>query len=249
MQIEFIGCTSAGKSTLIEHLLHAYHEQGVDILPGNDFILKQVRLNWIKNHQLRMFLVNLAGLCACLATWRKNLEFHLFATRLLYQLPISPFVKLYLFRNVLKRIGIYEIIRFRSTDQQIILVDEGTLQTAHNLFVHGSATMKMEDLSTFAGLIPIPDSIVYLRQPESLLIDRIMKRGHKRIPDRSYSNVAHFVKQAVATFDGLVQYPKIEKRVLAVNGSQEVMTAINSPDNPIMGLISKINRDNVCLVK
>ena len=249
MQIEFIGCTNAGKSTLIEGILQACHEQGADILPGNDFVLKQIGLNWVRSHQLRMLLVNLAGLYACLITWRKNLDFYLFAARLLFQLPIPRPERLNLLRNVLKRIGIYEIIRFRSTDQQIILVDEGTLQTAHNLFVHGSAYMKMEDLSTFAGLIPIPDGIVYLRQPESLLIDRIMKRGHKRIPDRSYGNVVHFVKQAVATFDGLMQYPKVENRVLVIDASQEVTMSKNFPDNPIMGLVSKINRDNVCLAK
>jgi thymidylate kinase len=235
MQIELIGCTSVGKSTLSKSVLEACHERGIDILLGDDFVLGQVRLNWIKNCLLRRLLVNLAGLFACLITWRTNLDIYLFAVQLLVQLPITQLEKLNTFRNVLKRIGIYEIIRFRSTDQQVILVDEGVLQTAHYLFVHVSARVETHYLPVFAGLIPLPDVIVYLGQPESLLIDRTMKRGHERIPDRSYSNIAHFIKQAVATFDKLVQNPSIESKLLVVDSDQNVYIAANDQGDPTMG--------------
>ena len=243
MQIELIGCTGAGKSTLTRGVLQACHEQGLDILLGNDFVLKQFRLNWIKSHLLRTFLVYVAALIACVVTWRNNLQFYRFATQLLFQLPIPQLEKLYLLRQVIKKVGIHEIIRFRSTDQQVILVDEGVLQIAHNLFVHGSVQVEVEKLSTFARLVPLSDVAVYLRQPETLLIDRTMKRGHKRIPDRSYSNVVRFIKQAVATFDKLVQDPAVESKLLIVDGgSQTVTIAANHQDDPIMDLASNIIR-------
>ena len=244
MQIELIGCTSAGKSTLTRSILQACHEQGPGILSGNDFVLKQVRLNWVKSHLPRTLLVDLVALFVCLVTWRSNLKFYLFATRLLFQLPIPRLERLNLLRNVLKKIGIYEVIRIRSTDQQVILVDEGVLQAAHNLFVHVSVQMKTEDLSTFAELIPLPDAIIYLRQPESRLIDRIMKRGHKRIPDHSHGNVVRFVKRAVTTFDQLVQHPAVESRVVVVDGSQDAIMATNytREQDPIMRLALKIIR-------
>jgi hypothetical protein len=245
MQIELIGCTSAGKSTLTRSILQSSHDKGPGILLGEDFVLEQFRLNWIKNYPLRKLLVNMAGLFASLLTWRNNREFYLFATQLLFQLPIPRLERFSLLRNVLKKIGIYEIIRFRSTDQQVILVDEGVLQAAHNLFVHVSVEVKTEELSTFATLIPLPDAVIYLRQPESLLIDRTMKRGHRRIPDGTYGKVVRFVKQAVATFDKLVQHPVVENRVLVVDGSRDViMTAkyASEQDDPIMGLALKIVR-------
>jgi hypothetical protein len=220
MQIEVIGCTSAGKSTLIRRILQVCHEQCIDMFLGDDFVLRQVRLNWIKHHLLRALLVNLVGLFACLVTWQNNLTLYLFATQLLFQLPISLLAKLNILRNVLKKIGIYEIIHFCSTDQQVVLVDEGVLQIAHNLFVHVSVEVNTEKLSTFAKLIPLPDAIVYVKQPESLLIDRTMKRGHKRISDHSYSNVAHFVRQAVAIFDRLVQHSVIKQRLLIFSDDQ-----------------------------
>jgi hypothetical protein len=150
-----------------------------------------------------------------------------------------------LLRNVLKKIGIYEIIRFRGASRQIILVDEGVLQAAHNLFVHSAVQVKMENLATFAQLIPLPDVIVYLRQPESLLIDRTIKRGHKRIPDRSYSNVVPFIRQAVDTFDKLVQNPAVERKLLIVEGGQNVTVAASYQDNPLFGLALKIIQNGI----
>jgi hypothetical protein len=226
-------------------MLQACHEQGIDILPGDDFVLKQVRLNWIRGHLPRTLLVDLATLSACLVTWRNNLKFYLFATRLLFKLPIALFEKLNLLRNVLKKIGIHEIIRFRSADQQVILVDEGVLQAAHNLFVHDSVQVEVEHLATFVRLIPFPDVIVYLRQPESLLIDRTMKRGHKRIADRSYHNVARFVKQAVATFDQLAQNPMVERKLVVVDGGQTVTSAANCQDDPRFDLALRIIRTGI----
>ena len=143
-------------------------------------------------------------------------------------------------RNVLKKIGIYEIIQFRRTSQQVILVDEGVLQAAHNLFVHAYAEVKTEHLSTFARLVPLPDVVVYLKQPEGLLIDRTLKRGHKRIPNRSYGTVVRFVKQAVATFDKLVQHPVVENKLLIIDGDRDVVMVTNDQDDPIMGLALKI---------
>jgi thymidylate kinase len=240
VQIELIGCTSAGKSTLATDILQACRKQGLDVFLGNDFVLRQARLNWIKGHLLRKLLVNLAGLFASLVTWRTNFKIYRFATQLLFPLPIARLEKLNLLRNVLKKIGIYEIIRFRSTDRQVILVDEGVLQAAHNLFVHGSVQVKAEHLATFARLIPFPDVVVYLRQPESLLIDRTMTRGHKRIPDCSYGNVAPFIERAVATFDQLVQRPEVESKLLVVDGGQTATMAANNEDDPIMGLALEI---------
>ena len=244
MQIELIGCTGAGKSTLTRGILQACHEQGLDLLLGDDFVLKQARLNGLKSRLPRTLLVDLAALLACLVTWRNNRHFYLFVTRLLLPLSIAPLEKLNLLRNVLKKIGIYEIIRFRSTDQQVILVDEGGLQAAHNLFVHGSVQVKAEHLATFARLIPLPDVIVYLRQPASVLIDRTIKRGHKRIPDRSYSHVARFINQAVATFDKLVQNPAVASKLLVVDGGQHVNVtkAANDQDDPVFSLALKIIR-------
>ena len=106
--------------------------------------------------------------------------------------------------------------------------------------MHGSVQVKAEHLATFARLIPFPDVVVYLREPESLLIDRTMKRGHKRIPECSYSNVVRFIEQAVATFDKLVQNPAVESKLLIVHGGQHVTMAAKNQDDLLCGQALKI---------
>lgn len=240
MQIDLVGCTSAGKSTLAKNILHACREQGMDIVLGDDLVLSAVRLGWVKSSLLRKGLVNLAALCACLVTWRSNREIYAFAARHLLQLPIAPLEKFYTLRNVLKRVGIHEIVRRREAGQQVILIDEGVLQSAHSLFVHVSAQVKADQLSAFADLVPLPDVIVYLRQPETLLIDRTLKRGHKRIPDGSSDSVSRFIRQAIAMFDELARFPAIASRLLVVDGSQSVKMVAQHPDNPAIALAWQI---------
>lgn len=240
MQIELTGCTNAGKSTLAADIRRSCREQGIDILLGEEFVLAQYRLNWVKNRLARRLLLNLAGLLASLTSWRRHRQFYLFAIQVLFQLPISSVERFGLLRNILKRTGVCEIIRSRKTGQQVILVDEGPLQAAHNLFVHVSAEAAPGDLVAFAGLVPLSDVVVYLKQPEGLLIDRTMKRGHKRIPDGSYGKVARFIKRATAVFDELVQQPAVKNRVLVVDGTQKVAAGIGDQNGRTMDLAASI---------
>lgn len=234
MQIELIGCTSAGKSTLIRNILQANSDQAIDISLGDDFILEKLRLHRATGYLPRSLLVNMVALLACLITWRKNHRFYRFAAHLVAQLPVPRSEKLYIFRNVLKKIGAQEIIRYFHNDEQVVIVDEGVLQVAHNLFVHQSVQTDMANLSTFVKLITLPDVIVYLRQPESLLVERIIRRGHARIPDRSHENVIFFVQQAVAMFEELIQNPAVACKLLIVDRGLEITVAANNRSDALL---------------
>lgn len=256
MQLELIGCTGAGKSTLARRIQKAAakglaapdHNGQPRLVLGDDFVLSQFRLHWLRQPLLRKGALNLLGLLAALATWPDNRDFYRFAATILLRLPVGRFEKIQLFRNVLKRIGLYEIIRRRhhnngsaagtpaNSAATIVLLDEGPLQTAHNLFVHvNNVSATPTDLATFAALVPLSDAIIYLRQPEQLLIHRTMARGHSRIPgskphrrEETISEqappapapgVQHFIRQAVDVFEALVQEPHIANRVFTVDGS------------------------------
>ncbi len=221
--IELIGCTSAGKSTLASHILEACHANGIDVALGEDFALKQTHLDWVKNTSARAVLVNLVAVLAALGSWR-NLEFYRFAMRVVSQLPdsVRGAEKRYISRNIFKNIGIYEIARRRVSSRQIVLLDEGPLHTSQALFVHLSAGPKETDLSTFTRLVPLPDVAIYLRQDESVLIERTLARGHKRIPGGSRILAERFIRCAVGVFDYLIQYPAIEQRLLMVDGNQTI---------------------------
>ena len=242
MIIEFIGSTGAGKTTLANNALGDCQEQRTDILMSTDFVLEQGGLNWIKSKFARTLCLDLLSSVACLATWRNNLEFYVFAGQVILRLPVGWFERLNLARNVLKKIGIYEIIRRRSSEGQIVLVDEGTLHAAHNLFAHISVRMNEGDLATFVRLVPLPDVAIYVTQSESVLIERTMERGHKRIPDSSYANIEVFVKRALETFDKLVRELVLEKRMLTLDSNEDIIVALPYQTNSALAKVLNVIR-------
>lgn len=224
MYVEFIGCTGAGKSTLVARVVAIYRERGVDAWAEYDFVLKQLRLERLRGRRLRGLLVNLIALCAAVWAWRANWAFYRFTVRVLARLPraVGWYERLYIGRDVFKNIGIYEIVRRRSAASQLILLDEGPLHTAHYLFVHCSRAPDLADLDTFARLAPLPDLLVYVAQSPAVLVARTMARGHKRIPDRTFAQVAGFVGQAVAVFEQLIRQPALADRLLVVDNGREL---------------------------
>ena len=182
MQIELIGCTGAGKSTLSRCIVQASREQGVEITIGEEIALKLIGLNWVKRNIPRTLFVDLVSLCACLASWRDNHEFYLLVTRILSRLPVDWFEKLNIARNVLKNIGINAIVRRAGGQGQFVLLDEGTLHTAHYLFVHVSVEPNASDLSDFIRLVPLPDVVVYVCQDATTLVQRTLAAGTNVYP-------------------------------------------------------------------
>lgn len=245
MQIELIGCTGAGKSTLARGIVQAGREHGIDTVMGEEIVLNQVRLNWVKTKLARTLCVDLITLFACLVAWQKNLEFYRFTIRVLARLPVGWFEKLNIARNVFKKIGINEIVLHVGSQQQIVLLDEGTLHTAHYLFVHVSVEPDTNDLSNFIKLVPLPDVVIYVRHDETILIQRTLVRGHKRIPNNSFHQVELFVRNAVETFDNLVQKPVIESRLLVVDGERKITIAKDYLKDPLRAGALDIIRDGI----
>lgn len=225
MQIELVGCTSSGKTTLLRGILQACRERGIDAVSGYDYVLIKAKLNWVRGYLARTLLIDLVSLINCFWTWRKNYKFYFLTLQILFNLPssISLFEKLNIARNVFKKVGIYEVICRYVSENQIVLMDEGTLNTANYLFVHIAAEFPPEYFSTFKTLVPLPDAVIYLRQDESVMIERTLVRGHKRIPDGSHELAERFIKRAINTFDELAVNPTVRSRLVIVNNSRDII--------------------------
>lgn len=237
MHIEIIGSTGAGKSSLTKSILQANSNQDLDITTSYNFVLQQTRLNWIRNHSIRMVFLNLFALFACLLSARKNLELFQFVIKIIKQLPdsVSQLEKLKIARIVARNVGVYEIVDYYSSDKQVILADEGTIHTAHYLFVHVSVEPNIHDIETFMQLVSLPEVVVYLKQPGPVLIERTKARRHKRISGKESLNVVEFIKNALTTFEIIVKSPRIEDQLLVVDGGKCKIAAAGSQNNPILG--------------
>jgi deoxyadenosine/deoxycytidine kinase len=244
MQIELIGCTGAGKSTLAQGVLQASREQGIMASMGDDFVLEQFHLQRIKHRLARTLCVDIVALFACLTTWRKNLAFYRFVIRVITRLPttVAWSERLNIARNILKKVGVYEIVHRCCSDQQIVLVDEGTLHSAHNLFVHVSVEPNIRDVCTLARLVPLPNMAIHVQQAEQVLVERTLERGHKRIPDSSPTQVERFVKHAVHTFDKLIQQLVLESRLSMPDGGRDLVVAPECQNDPLVAVALRIIR-------
>ncbi len=242
MLIELIGCTSAGKTTLARRMLQAGRELGIDVQLSDDFVLKQIRLNWIKNEFIRLRIIELLCLPICLVFWRKYRRFYRLAIRTSRQAPGSWFYKMNVARITLRKIGIYEIIHRCSSEQQILLFDnEGVLQASHTLFIHsGGARLNAGDLSSFVDFAPLPDVVAYLWQSQAVLLERTLARGHHRIPDRAHDKVELFIEQAVEMFDALQRHPALVSRLLVINGEQNTIIPSEPLADSRLAMVSKI---------
>ena len=242
MQIELIGCTSAGKSWLVQNMLEAASQNGFHLVTSYDYVVSWAHFNWVKNHRIRMLVLNLIALFACLFTWRKNRSFYQFAIGLIWKLPakVSLFEKLKIARIAARNVGIYEIVRRNRSERQVVLADEGTLHIAHYLFVHVLEEPNLSDLAKFMHLVSLPDAAVYIRQPESILISRTISRGHKRIPDDAPLLVNQFIKHSLVVFEKLVEYSTIEDRLVIVNNGEVVKPAWDGMGNPRLEFTCKL---------
>jgi hypothetical protein len=102
------------------------------------------------------------------------------------------------------------------------LVDEGTVQTAHNLFVHVEHCFDDVRLRQFSRCVPLPDVVVYVRPNEDALIERTLRRGHPRIARPTRPAVTWFVRQALSAFDQLTRCERVASRTIEVRDGEVI---------------------------
>jgi thymidylate kinase len=234
MHIELIGCTSAGKTTLANKIVVIGRQQGIDIILGDEFVLQKFHLNWVKSEFMRRRLLEICAGYICIKHWQKYRTFCRFVFGVSRKMPGSWFYQLNLVRIVLRKIGIHELIRRSSSENQIVLVDnEGIVQAAHNLFVHTGSSVN-GNLSNFVQSAPLPDMIAYLKQPRAILLERTLRRGHPRIREVSQRNVQFFVEQAIETFEKLQTIPQIADKLFVIDGYNNSVIKPPSKNGHIM---------------
>lgn len=244
--IELIGCTSAGKSTLAQHMVEAGRRHGLKISTSYEFVLNQYHLGWIKNHAMRMFLLNLLALGACITSSWRNYALFRCVIHIIRGLPMSVGwrERLKIARIALRNIGIHELVRSIIPNDQIVLADEGTIQIVHYLFVHTNSPPDLKKLTNYLRRMPLPDIVVNYRQPEEVLIARTLARGHKRIPDKSPTNVANFIRHALTVFDQVAHEALIQRRIIDVDGVHNRIECLPALEPATVALVAALIQDD-----
>jgi deoxyadenosine/deoxycytidine kinase len=228
MIIEFIGSTAAGKTTLISGVQRSLAST-VKVTTSYDLIATPMGLQGVTQPTAKNLIQEFIGLPFFIGSLHRHRAFVVFALKMLARQANFTIFTLNNLRSLVRKIGVYEKIR-RDKQNRFILVDEGTVLLAHNIFVYSKASYTYEEIAMFANLIPLPDVIVYVRSPVDSLIKRSLQRTDppRELKSKNRASIKKYVNRAVTMFEQLIKNQTIRSRVLVVE-NPEILYKRNNP--------------------
>jgi len=206
MRIEFVGCSGAGKTTLIERLTADLRRSGRPARCSTTWLAELLHTSWIRSISLR-------NLChtVCLAPW------------LLEAIPrIWPFFAFglgYIIRNGDSSLSIAQrtiaFVRQCATDAfltcldrhgEVILIDEGLVSAAQNVLVHIKRPPSGEAIRAYAQLVPQPDLVIHIDPPLTSALRRCRSRPDPPMRFLPMPAKLRFVRLAHRAFRSMANY-------------------------------------------
>ena len=220
MIIEFIGSTGAGKTTLLAEVRRRL-AQTAEVASAFELVAAPLGLGRVTHPTAQNLIQELIGLPFFLQSLGRHRAFVVFILKMIARHGNFRFFTIHYLRSLERTIGVYELIRRRERER-IVLVDEGTIILAHNVFVYTSALYSSEEISTFARLVPLPDVIVYVRAPVDSLIKRSLQRTDppREMKSKSRALIEQYTTRAVAMFEQLIKAENMRSRVLIVENPE-----------------------------
>src|SRR6266540_313909 len=129
MIIEFIGCTGAGKTTLIKEIQCRLIKKA-PVTTSIDLVVGLLGLRNVTNPTLQNLIQELVSLPFFIRSLYKYKEFLVYTIKLFLRNSSISISTINNLRSLERKIGVYEITCQRSKDR-IILVDEGPILATH----------------------------------------------------------------------------------------------------------------------
>lgn len=224
MIVEFIGCSGAGKTTLAKEIERIGGPRPA--ISATELVVDHPGLRWISDPTAVNLVADVISFPPFLRALGHDKDFVTFAFDRLRRHAPSSFAKYNYMLNVVRKVGVQEMAR-RAASRGTVLIDEGVVLSAYQLFVYSDAPFDPVDLERFARLVPLPDRVVYVRAPLDLLVDRAMSRPDPRreLAGRSPSELRLSLARAIGLFDGLARTEPIRDRLVTVDiGDDSVET-------------------------
>ena len=237
MIIEFIGSTGAGKTTLISEV-QLRLSQTTQVTTSFEVVAFPFGLGRVTNLTARNLIQEFVGFPFFIRSLHRHKALIIFILRMLARQASFSFFTINNLRSLERKIGVDEIIKQRQHDK-IILVDEGPLLLAHNVFVYSGAHYTFEEIARFAGLVPLPDIIIYIKAPMDILVQRSLLRADppREMKSRNRELIEKHINQAVKMFDQLISAANIQCRLLIVENSDSNHHAYNEAVDDIVEFV------------
>lgn len=217
MIVEFIGSTGAGKTTLISEVQRGLAGRA-EVITAFESIATPLGLQNVGNPTIRNLIQEFVGFPFFVRWFYRHRTFLLFVLRMLERHAKFTFLTLNYLRSIERTIGVFEILR-RFNQDRIVLVDEGTIVPAHNVFVTAEADYSPDEITRYAALAPLPDVIIYVKAPVDTLVQRALARTDppRELKAASRTATEEYINCAVVMFEQLVTAENVRSRTLIVD--------------------------------
>jgi len=233
MIVEFIGCSGAGKTSLAEALRRRIQPSGRAIL-SVDLVRDRPGLRWMRDPTMINLAADVISFPSFVRAYGRDGDFVRFAFDRHRRHAPTTFARYNYRLNIVRKVGVHELAR-RASTRKTVLIDEGVVLSAYQLFVYSDAPYGDVDLDRFARLVPMSDRIVYVKAPLDLLVERAIRRPDPRreLAGRKRHEVADRLARAAELFERLAAREAIHERLLTVEigddsreGSEEAVRQI-----------------------
>jgi hypothetical protein len=222
--VEFAGCSGAGKSALYGRVRAMLRSQRIEAISPLELLLSSHVARRLESTRLSNLVLESASrhwtrpaldhYASCWSNARQQIDRHSVSLRERWRLRRSCRRKLSV------AYGSHQI-----ATNQIVLVDEGTVQLTHILF--GRRTnWDSTEIDRFVASLPLPDVLVQVTAPLQVVQRRIDGRGRPPLPDRSELQRRQFLAQSRAIFAQACQIANLQSRWLVVNNAQSDLDAL-----------------------
>lgn len=222
MIVEFSGCTSVGKTRLLNKVLELASRKGLPLVPAYNFILGR------KSPRYESKLLSLAIDCFMVWTLPRALLHHGPYVRQCIGLALkrrdSFFKRLNIIRNFIKKLWMFDYLSRHDDPGSIVVIDEGPVHCLNNIFAHHDLPPDFEKLVQVARNLPVCERIVWIDAP---IVDIVRRAMHRKDPPRK--QLTAFQWQQLAEHTSAV-YERIAIRKLNVRTTLKIMNSDASDD-------------------
>jgi len=215
MIVEIAGCSGSGKSTLLKEILRQCAERGLPVATAEDVALPGLPRAIRRHPTLQNLALDLRGVGETI-TLRRDRDFLAFAMSVIRRDTDRAFTALSACRGVLRKLGVHSVLAREANGWKAVLVDEGTIHSAHYVLVHVNHPPRGEDVEAFCRLVPMPDLVVHVVAPLETVLARTFARSDPPLRRRSKEEMERFIRHAYTMFDLLMSQDTLSRKTLRV---------------------------------
>lgn len=223
MIVEFTGCSSAGKSWVIEQLINIAGKRGIKTESAYDFVMARFGMA-IKTPRAKSLMIDVFLLPWFLKAGFTYRSFIFFAFLYLCGKKEGLFMRVNIFRNLLKVLAIFLYMKTRVQERCLYIVDEGTVHSLHNLFVSYKHDLPRH-LLVRLNEIPLYDTVVIVKASPFLVAERALNRPDAPWVGLQRNDWSMIACRANYLYDDLAMNSNLKKRLFVIqnDGAPEVL--------------------------